>query len=126
MITKWTCLVIAASFALAGPTLAHHSHAMYTDGDTFIEVHGTVSEVHWVNPHVWIYLDVANQQGQVSTWALEGANIGALLRGGWTEDSIKPGDELSVRCRALKDGTDGCLLGFVTSINGNVMNKEYD
>jgi hypothetical protein len=118
--------VIAASLALTGPTWAHHSHAMYTDGDVLIDMEGTVSEVHWVNPHVWVYLDVINQQGQTSTWALEGANISALVRGGWAEDSIKAGDEITVRCRALKDGTDGCLLGFVTSINGIAMNREFD
>ncbi len=116
-----------AALTLAVPALAHHSHAMYVQGeDVLIDVQGTVSEVHWINPHVWVYLDVADQQGQSTIWALEGGSVGELTRGGWTEDSIEIGDDIIVRCRATKDGTAGCLLGYVTSINGTEMYKEFD
>ena len=100
---------------------------MYVQGeDVLIDVQGTVSEVHWINPHVWVYLDVADQQGQTTTWALEGGSVGELTRGGWTKESIEIGDDITVRCRATKDGTTGCLLGYVTSINGTEMYKEFD
>ena len=125
MSVKIFSLAAAAAVALAVPALAHHSHANYVPND-FINLKGKVSEVHWVNPHVWVYIDVANAQGQAKTWALEGGSIGALTRGGWTKDSMKPGDEITVRCHALKDGSEGCLLGYVTSINGTAMDKEFD
>ena len=71
-------------------------------------------------------MDVADQRGQTTTWALEGGSVGELTRGGWTEESIEVGDDITVRCRATKDGTAGCLLGYVTSINGTEMYKEFD
>ena len=119
-------LAAATTLALAVPVQAHHSHAMYTDGDDMINLGGAVSEVHWTNPHVWLYLDVADEQGQTSTWALEGGSITALTRGGWSRDSIEVGDDITVRCRALRNGSAGCLLGFVTSINGAETDKEFD
>jgi hypothetical protein len=48
------------------------------------------------------------------------------MRGGWQRDSIKPRDKVSVRCHRLRDGSEGCLLGFVTNINGTAMDKEFD
>jgi len=59
-------------------------------------------------------------------WALEGGSVTSLMRGGWQRDSIKPGFKVSVRCHRLRDRSEGCLLGFVTSINGTSMDKEFD
>ena len=113
-----------AAIAVAIPAWAHHSHANYKTNE-FMNISGTITEVHWMNPHVWLYMEVANE-GRTSVWALEGGSIGALTRGGWTRDSMKPGDKVTVRCHHLKDSSDGCLLGFVTSINGAAMDKEFD
>ena len=48
------------------------------------------------------------------------------MRGAWQRDSMKRGDKVSVRCHRLRDGSEGCLLGFVTDINGTAMDKEFD
>ena len=124
---RFTSVALAAAVAvlLSIPAWAHHSHANYNTGE-FTIVSGTITEVVWTNPHVWIYLDVVNAQGRPQKWAMEGGSVTSLMRGGWQRNSIKPGDKISVRCNRLRDGSEGCLLGYVTNINGTAMDKEFD
>ena len=119
-------LAAVAALAFGVPAWAHHSHANYQPTE-WINIEGTVKEVQWMNPHVWLYLTVADPKGgPARVWALEGGSPGALVRGGWKPDTVKPGDKISVRCHALKDGSDGCLLGYLTSDSGGVKDKEFD
>jgi uncharacterized protein DUF6152 len=124
---RFKAIAFAAAVAalLSIPAWAHHSHANYNT-DEFTTLSGTITEVAWTNPHVWIYMDVANAQGRPQMWAMEGGSPTSLTRGGWQRDSIKPRDKVSVRCHRLRDGSEGCLLGFVTNINGTAMDKEFD
>ena len=118
-------LAASAAVALAIPAWAHHSHANYNTNE-FITVSGTITEVVWTNPHVWVYMEVTGAQGRPQMWAMEGGSVTSLMRGGWQRNSIKPGDKVSVRCHRLRDGSEGCLLGFVTNINGTAMDREFD
>jgi len=102
----------------AGALRAHHSHGNYTD--TFTDVEGTVKAVHMINPHSWIYLDVKNAEGQIQTWALEATSVAGLQRSGVTRETLKPGDPIKVRCHPLRDGSRGCLLGFVKTKDGKI------
>ena len=113
---------VMCAIVLAAPTRAHHSHGNYTD--TFTDVEGVVREVHLVNPHSWIYLDVKGPNGQRQKWALEATNRVALERMGITPDYIKPGDSIKARCHPLRDGSRGCLLGFLKARDGSV--KDWD
>jgi hypothetical protein len=124
---RFTSIALAAIAAalLSVPAWAHHSHANYNTAE-FTNVSGTITEVVWTNPHVWIYMEVASAQGRPQMWAMEGGSVTSLMRGGWQRNSIKPGDKISVRCNRLRDGSEGCLLGFVTNINGTAMDKEFD
>jgi hypothetical protein len=106
------CLVLLALSAVA-----HHSHGNYQLTE-YTELEGTVTEIHWINPHSWIYIEAADAEGETAVWALEGASVAELRRGGWAEDSIAVGDTISVRCHRLRDGSNGCLLGYVTPENG--------
>jgi hypothetical protein len=110
--------------ALSGAAVAtaHHSHGNYTD--TFIDLQGTVKEVHLINPHSWVYLDVKAANGQSQTWSLEATSRVALERMGVTPDFLKPGDPVKVRCHPLRDGSRGCLLGFLKAKDGSV--KDWD
>jgi hypothetical protein len=107
------CLFVATPYA----SLAHHSHGNY-DVRTYTELQGTVSDFVWLNPHVWIYLNVDDGKGGTVTWALEGGSINAISQHGWRKDSLQDGDKISVRCHALRDGARGCLLGYVTQDGG--------
>ena len=114
-----------AAFALcAQPGAAHHAFSAEFDGDSPVELQGKVSRLQWINPHAWIHLQVNNDDGTTSDWALEGGGIAALTRRGWKEDDIQAGDTISVRCHRLRDGAPGCLLGYVTTENGE--EKEWD
>ena len=108
---------------LAAPVAAHHSHGNY-DVNNYIELQGRVSELQWLNPHTWIYLEVEDETGEPIVWALEGGSPGALTRDGWRPDSVQAGDMIKVRCHQLRDGSNGCLLGFVTPPGGE--EKEWD
>ncbi len=116
-------LAVAIIAALAVPAAAHHSHGNY-DVNNYIELQGRVSELLWLNPHTWIYLEVEEDAGEPVVWALEGGSPAALTRDGWRPDSVQAGDRISVRCHQLRDGSNGCLLGFVTPPGGE--EKEWD
>jgi uncharacterized protein DUF6152 len=104
-----------ASFALAalgaaGPLLAHHSAAMFDDAKV-VEVSGTVKELQWTNPHVWLQV-LVNDGGKQTEWSIEGGSPNSLSRQGWRSTTFKPGDTVSVRLHPMKDGTPaGSFLG---------------
>ena len=113
--------ILAASVViLTAPALAHHSHGNYAE--TFTDLEGTVKAVHFLNPHSWIYLDVTNAAGQKQTWGLEATSVVGLQRIGVARDALKAGDIVKVRCHPLRDGSRGCLLGFVKTRDGKITN----
>jgi len=109
--------VVLVVFTASAP-LAHHSHGNYTD--TFADIEGTVKTVHLINPHSWIYLDVKGADGKVQTWALEATGVAGLQRSGVTRETLKAGESIKVRCHPLRDGSRGCLLGFVKTKDGKI------
>jgi len=120
--------ICVASLAL--PAWAHHSHGNY-DVTTWSVFEGTVKQVHRINPHSWIYLEIKDDKGQQAVWALEATGPGGLDRKGIKREDVKPGDTIKVRCHKLKDGSSGCLLGFVTPMHGDparghAVEKEWD
>ncbi len=113
-------LTIAATVAVLAivPVRAHHSHGNY-DVTTWTTMEGTVKELHLLVPHSWIYLDVKDSAGQTTTWALEATGPAGLTKVGIKREDVRPGDSIKVRCHVLKDGSNGCLLGFVTPMHGD-------
>lgn len=98
---------------LVVPVSSHHSHGNY-DMTAYTTLKGVVKEVHWINPHTWIYLEVKDDKGEATVWALEGASVIQVERRGWKKDMLKIGSTIGVRCHQLRDGSSGCLLGFIT------------
>jgi hypothetical protein len=100
-------LVATGALALsAGPTLGHHSFAMF-DRNSQIDLEGVVQEFRFVNPHSFIYLAVKQDDGSTVTWSLEGQSPSLLAREGWTSRTLKPGDELRMRIAPLRSGAPG-------------------
>ena len=120
---RFLALAVLAANALAVTAWAHHSHGNYQMTE-YTHLTGTVKELHLVNPHTWLYVEVMNTAGKAEMWALETAGISGLARQGITEDTVKIGDTVSVRCHQLRDGSKGCLLGFLTSEDG--IEREWD
>src|SRR2546427_4768345 len=109
---------------------AHHSHGNY-DVTKWTTMDGTVKELHLLVPHSWIYVDVKDDKGQPTTWALEATGPSGLLKVGIKREDVKPGDPIKVRCHLLRDGSNGCLLGYVTPMHGDVarghgVEKDWD
>lgn len=120
------CCASIVAFVLASASAsawAHHGHPHYFRG-SYTHLEGTITEVHWLNPHSWVYLQVTDADGQDTVWSLEGAAATTLQREGWTHEMVQVGDTISVRCHPLKDGSPGCLLGYITMENG--VEKEFD
>jgi hypothetical protein len=116
--------------SLALPVAAHHSHNNYAISD-FTLLEGTVQQLHLVVPHSWIYIEVKNPGGEPQLWALEATGPAGLLRNGIKREDVKVGDSIKVRCHKLRDGSNGCLLGFVTPNHGDMarghgVEKEWD
>ena len=121
--TGWLAVAMIAAQTLALAAWAHHSHGNYQMTE-YTELDGTVTEVYWINPHVWVYMEVVDEEGQSSVWAMEAAGATRLARGGIAPDELVAGDRIHVKCHPIRDGSDGCLLGFVTTADGVV--KEWD
>ena len=110
-------MVAVAGWIMSGPVRAHHSHAIYEMTEYF-NVTGTVTDIHWINPHIWIYVEVTGDDGEPQIWALETATPTQLERNGVTRDTVQVGDTISARCHLLRDGSNGCLLGYLTGRDG--------
>ena len=116
MRTRLTVAVasLAALLFGAGPVMAHHSFAAEYDASKPIKLTGPVTKIEWTNPHCFFYIDVKNgESGKIENWALEMGNPNALLRAGWTPNSVKIGDEVTVEGTRAKDGS---LLGNARSM----------
>jgi hypothetical protein len=88
------------------PLLAHHSFAAEYDSRKIITVHGVVQKVAWVNPHAYVWVEVKDENGKIITYAFESLSPNALMRGGWTRNSLKAGDEVTVDGYLAKDGKE--------------------
>jgi Family of unknown function (DUF6152) len=119
MPVRFLSLVAVFAAIAVFPIQAHHSHGNY-DTTKWTTMDGTVKELHLLVPHSWIYLDVKDDKGQPTTWALEATGPAGLLKVGVKREDVKPGDLLKVRCHLLRDGSNGCLLGFVTPMHGDL------
>ena len=102
----FAALVSAAFVTGSGAALAHHSFAMF-DTDHPMELSGTVTEFKFTSPHTFILLEVKGSDGSATTWNLEGASPGALVREGWASKTLKPGDELKMTIDPLRSGAPG-------------------
>jgi hypothetical protein len=88
--------VLGFGICLAAPLAAHHNANAKYDPNKPITLKGKVTKVEWMNPHIYFYMDAADQSGKVFNWAVEGATPNQLYRRGWKRDSLKVGDLVTV------------------------------
>ena len=83
---------------------AHHSFAAEFDSSKVVNLMGTVTKVEWQNPHTFFYLDVKDDSGAVTNWALELGSPNGLMRDGWTRNTLKIGDVVTVEGSQARTG----------------------
>jgi hypothetical protein len=104
-----TRLALAAGIAaasLSGPVAAHHSFAAEFDAAKPFSLTGTVTRIAWQNPHAWLYVDVVDASTRkVTNWAVELNSPNSLMRAGWSRNTLKQGDVVTVEGSLAKDGS---------------------
>jgi hypothetical protein len=124
VLIKMICASSVVLTTAVAPSFAHHSQAMFDLTKTVTYV-GTVTQVDWANPHVFIYIDAVKEgssTSQVEHWSLEGQSPGFLINNdGWSPETVKVGDKITVVGNPRKDGQPTMLLLTVMLSNG----KQY-
>ena len=107
--------VVTGMLAVCVPLFAHHGYAAY-DTDRKVTLKGTVTRWVWSNPHCLLLLDVTDDSGHVTHWIAETENPTAMSRVGWTEKSLKAGDQITLTALPVKSGNPvGRIIDVVLS-----------
>ena len=113
------CVLVAGVLSLAAePVWAHHAFAAEFDSSKPIKLKGTVTKMEWINPHAWIHIDVKGEDGKVSPWMIEAAAPNALLRRGFTKNSLLAGMEILVEGYRAKDTANRANGSIITFTDG--------
>jgi hypothetical protein len=115
---SWVITAVGIALVLSSTVaLAHHGTNASYDPKKEVTLTGTVTKFMMVNPHGQLFWDVTSQDGKVVSWGGELHSVGLLRRSGWTRDTVKPGDTVSVRGYPSRAGTPFMVVQEVT-ING--------
>jgi len=117
---SWILTVAAAGAVLltTGGASAHHSFAAEFDRNLPVTVTGTVTKVEWMNPHARFYIDAKDEAGKTVNWDFELASPNGLMRRGWTRNSMKIGDLVTVTGSRAKNNPSVGNASTVTLADG--------
>jgi hypothetical protein len=106
MRTQFAVVVAGIGLLLAAvPVVAHHSFAAEFDANQPVNLTGAVTKIEWMNPHTWFSIDVTDEAGKVTNWGWEMGSPNALMRAGWTRNTMNIGDVVTVEGSRAKDGS---------------------
>lgn len=102
-------IAVASTLAVSAaiPTaIAHHSFAAEFDAEQPVTLHGTITQMEWINPHTWMHVDVQNEDGTVTPWMIEGGTPNTLMRRGFTMETVKAGTEITIEGFRARNGSN--------------------
>jgi hypothetical protein len=110
-------VVLSTSLVISASAFAHHSMSMYDRGhDTTFKA--TITQFDWANPHAQITFTVTDEHGNIEKWVAEGPGPNRLANHGWSKDSLKPGDQVTIVGNRNKDGSPTMRFEKVILPNG--------
>ena len=111
-------MTVAGMAMAALPASAHHSFAAEFDEAKPVKLQGTVTKMEWINPHSWIHIDVAGDNGQPVAWMIEAGTPNTMVRRGFTRNSLLPGAEIVVEGFLARDGSNKANGFSITFTDG--------
>jgi uncharacterized protein DUF6152 len=124
---KWLfgiCLAVATLISTPGLLLAHHSMSMY-DRDRVVTLKGTIVTFAWSNPHAQVHFESQDDKGNVETWTADCPSPSRLARAGWSMETLKPGDRVTIIGNQAKDGSNTMRLDRVVLPGGQEMSAYH-
>jgi Family of unknown function (DUF6152) len=119
MRTKLSVIILVGLvLAVSRPILAHHGTAAYDTSQT-VTVKAVMTEFEFINPHCQLYFDVKNDKGEMEKWQGELTAPNKLSRAGWTKDTLKPGDAVTVSGYRSKNGSQSLWIRSLIGPGGN-------
>ncbi len=118
-----SCLFLSYLFVTVGlladpvSSFAHHGTVAYDPGAK-VTLKGTIANFEWRNPHTQIHLDVADDKGNVVHWNFEAQPPNILIHAGWTKDTLKPGDQVTIVASPAKNGAPVGIIQKVVLADG--------
>ena len=112
--------IVLCFLALSVPLFAHHGAAAY-DTDKKITLKATVTQWFWANPHCFLKFDAKDEKGNLVHWATETSNPSDMVNLGWSKDTFKPGDEITVTFTPVKNGNPVGRVDSVVLPNGQTL-----
>ncbi len=113
--------VVVCTLGFAGVAWTHHSYAIFDMSKT-LTIEGTVKEFQWSNPHAWIEVMVDTPEG-AKQYSIEGHNLRALKAMGWTFNSLKPGDKVTIEMHPFRTGAPGGSLATAKLPDGRKLGE---
>ena len=126
MKTLIACFALAAGLSmLAAPLSAHHGRGDAYDMESPVTLEGTVTEVRWANPHVVIFMDVADDDGAVVNWGFENSNVSTLARQGYSRRTLRVGQPITALVNPSRQGAPvGIVVKVILEDGTEIMSRE--